>query len=109
MELSEEVAREYMRQQEEKERSPEDRGREVEEMGLRMDDIERSVASLDKKMDESHRRLESMLKLLLAKEGQTAPEAEAAAVVAEEDNSDVHAPGEDMALTTTPQTMLSTT
>jgi hypothetical protein len=97
-----------MRQQEEKQRSPAERAKEVEELGLRMDHTERSVGRLDKKMDESLSRLESMLQLLLAKGAQTPP-AEAPAIVAEEDISDVHAPGEDTALTTTPQTMPSPT
>ena len=98
-----------MRQQEEKQRSPADRAKDVEELGSRIDDMERSVASLDKKMDESHRRLESMLKLLLAKGGPTPPEDEAPVVAAEEDNSNVHALHEDMALSTIPQTMPSPT
>ena len=99
------MAREYIRQQEEKQHSPTDRAKDIEVLGSRMDDMERSVARLDEKMDESHRRLESMLKLLLAKGVPTPPKDDALPLAAQEDNNDVHPPHVDTALTTTPQTM----
>lgn len=94
-----------MRQQEEKKRSPQDQAKDVEELGSRMGNMERSVASLDKKIDDSYRRLESMLKLLLGNGVPKAHENEAPTVATQEDTTDLHALQEDTALTTIPQTM----
>ena len=102
LELSEEVAREYIRQQEEKQHSPADRAKDIEVLSSRMDDMKRSVARLDEKMDESHRRLESMLKLLLAKGVPTPPDHDALPLAAHEDINNVHTLHVDTALTTTP-------
>lgn len=103
-EISDEVAREYIRQQELKQRSPLDYAKDVEILGSRMDDMERSVTRLDQKMDESHKRLESMLKLLLAKEVPSPPD-DGMLSLAAQDNNDVHPLHEDTALTTTPPTL----
>lgn len=108
-EINEEVAREYMREQEERKRSPEDQAKEVEQLGSRMENMERIVASLDNKIDDSHRRLESMLKLLLEKGVPTAHQDKAPTVAVEEDTIDVHAPHEATTITTVPQTMPSPT
>lgn len=65
-ELNDEVAREYIRQQEEKHGSAPDHDKDIEEMATRITEMEENATRLESNMDKVHRRLEAMMKLLLA-------------------------------------------
>jgi len=68
-ELTEEVAREYSRQQAEKKCSPPDHGRDIEELGMRMNDMEESLSRVASTLETSNKRLETVFNLLIARKG----------------------------------------
>ena len=64
-EITNEVVREYSRQQLEKQKSALQKGADMDDVCTRVVDIEGSVAHLEDKIGESHKRMEEMLRALL--------------------------------------------
>lgn len=60
------MAREYIRQQEEKAGNGADQKKDIEGLGTRITEMEENAARLELKMDKAHRLLEAMMKLFLA-------------------------------------------
>lgn len=59
------MAREYVRQQEEKHGKVVDHDKDIEGLATRITEMEENAARLESKTDKAHRRLEAMMKLLL--------------------------------------------
>lgn len=72
-EITDEVAREYTRQQTEKRKAALQTGSDMDDMRARVVDMEGSVTRLEEKVGESHLRLEDMFKAIMTSQGCTPP------------------------------------
>lgn len=72
-EITDEVAKEYTRQQTEKRKAALQKGSDIDDMRTRVVDMEGSVTRLEEKVGESHMRLEDMFKAIMTAQGCTPP------------------------------------